>query len=71
MLLSLNFLKKICRNLKKYVYDVWLQEFLEDYGMVWVGETTGPDSDVYLEETDSPVTGRRSTMPDGLWQPGN
>ena len=46
---------------------LYLQTFLSDYGMMWVGETSAEDEEVYneepLEESPGPLTS-------GVWLPG-
>ena len=41
-------LEKKCLLLQQQIQE--MEDFLADYGMVWVGDTSDPLSDVYYEE---------------------
>ena len=54
-------LTKDILQLSPIQYILLLQTFLADYGMVWVGDKTSSDSEVYNEDSESD---------EDMWRPG-
>ena len=48
-------------NFKRLWFILISQTFLADYGMVWVGEKTSSDSEVYNDDSESD---------EEMWRPG-
>ncbi|XP_033741236.1 UBX domain-containing protein 11-like isoform X2 [Pecten maximus] len=55
--------EKKCLLLQQKVHE--MEGFLADYGMVWVGEKSNPNSDVYNDEGSSSTSSEGDT-----WRPG-
>nr|XP_002132128.1 UBX domain-containing protein 11-like [Ciona intestinalis] len=52
-----------CLQLQQEIYE--MEAFLADYGMIWVGEKSNPNSKEYLENDDDSVP--VATVTDGSW----
>jgi len=59
-------LESKCRQLQKQVHD--MERFLEDYGMIWVGETDNSDGDLELDDETLDTNHEQSTS---VWMPGS
>ena len=46
---------------------MYLQGFLSDYGMMWVGEEIEEEADVY---NDEPLEELSDAANNGVWEPG-
>nr|XP_039259217.1 LOW QUALITY PROTEIN: UBX domain-containing protein 11-like [Styela clava] len=59
-----------CLELKQQVYE--METFLADYGMIWVGEKSNPNSNKYLDDEEinhqTPVTLNNNAI---AWKPGS
>uniref|UniRef100_F7AR48 UBX domain-containing protein 11 n=1 Tax=Ciona intestinalis TaxID=7719 RepID=F7AR48_CIOIN len=55
-----------CLQLQQEIYE--MEAFLADYGMIWVGEKSNPNSKEYLENDDDSVP--VATVTDGSWAQG-
>ncbi|XP_043939879.1 UBX domain-containing protein 11 [Protopterus annectens] len=58
-------LEKKCRHLQNQVWE--MEKFLNDYGMIWVGEKHDQDGELYLQEEREPQ--RKNQSHERLWQP--
>ncbi|XP_050391783.1 UBX domain-containing protein 11 [Patella vulgata] len=68
-------LEKKCLLLKQQIHE--METFLSDYGMVWLGDKSSEESEVYLEEEEGEVEEEGeeedSSTDDGgiMWRPGS
>ncbi|XP_064617587.1 UBX domain-containing protein 11-like [Liolophura sinensis] len=60
-------LEKKCLLLQQQIHE--MEQFLADYGMVWVGESADDDSDVYQADSDEDDT-QSTKSNQGIWRPG-
>ncbi|ESO92168.1 hypothetical protein LOTGIDRAFT_233217 [Lottia gigantea] len=60
-------LEKKCLLLQQQIHE--METFLSDYGMIWMGEKSSEESEVYLEEEEEEE--EEETEDEGMWRPGS